>query len=50
MENKSLDEITDEILKLYEGGKATKEIAKMCTIPEYLVQLILIQTKDIFFR
>lgn len=50
MENKSLDEITDEVLKLYEEGKATQEIAKMCAIPEYLVQSILIQTKDIIFR
>ncbi|MFY0516297.1 hypothetical protein ACOMCU_00505 [Lysinibacillus sp. UGB7] len=50
MENKSLDEITNEVLKLYEKGKETQEIAKLCSIPEYLVESILIQIKGIYFR
>lgn len=50
MENKSLEELTDEVLELYEKGKETEEIADLCLIPEYLVASILVQTKGIYFR
>lgn len=50
MENKSLDELTDEVLKLYDEGKDLKEIAKLCSTSEALVASILVQTRDIYFR
>lgn len=50
MENKSLDEITDEILKLYDEGKDLKDIAKLCLTSEALVASILVQTRDVYFR
>ena len=50
VEHKSLDELTDKVVELYEKGKETQEIAELCSVQEYLVASILVQTKGVYFR
>jgi len=50
MSVKSLDEITTEVLQLYEKDKSVDEIASIVKIQRYLVESILIAQYKIYFR
>lgn len=50
MGKKTGNELTDETVKLYDQGMNSKEIAVRLETPEYLIENILIQARDVCFR
>lgn len=50
MNEKTQEEIEQEVLNLYATDKSVSEVADLMKIPRYLVEAILIETHDIRFR
>lgn len=50
MNNDTLENIEKEVLRLYDDGKDIQDIAASVSVPGYLVESILVEKRNVYFR